>query len=254
MSQQPRRVLVVDDNRLYREAVRRNLEFADYQVTEAQDLRSALEEIRTQHPQVVITDLDMTHRTEGLDLIREVKARYPLIPVILVSAVGGFEEGALAHELGATAVISKSRIDEELERLYDCLDEVFGQIRTLSSLKGRYEKVMDAYDTTSASPLEEEINRLIGTIKFDNSIKGELYDWVSQLHDRALVARQETLDTTAPKRIQPGQQEALISGLEGLLGPLDIFDTETQAMLLAAEQLFTQIGVDSDSGLAPILQ
>ncbi len=250
MSQQLRRVLVVDDNRLYREAVRRNLEFADYQVTEAQDLRSALEEIRTQHPQVVITDLDMTHHTEGLDLIREVKARYPLIPVILVSAVGGFEEGALAHELGATAVISKSRIDEELERLYDCLDEVFDQIRTLSSLKGRYEKVMDAYDPATAAPLEEEINRLIGTIKFDNSIKSELYDWVSQLHDQALAARQDTMETAAPQSIHPGQQEALTANLEKLLGPLDIFDTETQAMLLAAEQLFTQIGVDSDSGLA----
>ncbi len=250
MSQPPRRVLVVDDNRLYREAVRRNLEFADYQVTEGHGLRSALEEIRTKHPQVVITDLDMSHRTEGLDLIREVKARYPLIPVIMVSAVGGFEEGALAHELGATAVISKSRIDQELERLYDCLDEVFNQIRTLSSLKGRFEKVMDAYDSTVAAPLEEEINRLIGTIKFDNAIKGELYDWVSQLRDRALVARQDSLATAAPQGIHSGQQEVLTSGLEKVLGPLDVFDTETQAMLLAAEQLYTQIGVDSDSGLA----
>ncbi|MCA9426557.1 MAG: response regulator, partial [Candidatus Omnitrophica bacterium] len=113
-----RKILVVDDNRLYREAVRRNLEFVDYQVLEAEDLPSALNEIRTQHPQAVITDLDMTHRTEGLDLIREVKTRYPLMPVILVSAVGTFEEGAKAQELGATAVISKSRIDEELEHLY----------------------------------------------------------------------------------------------------------------------------------------
>lgn len=250
MSQPPRRVLVVDDNRLYREAVRRNLEFADYQVTEAQDLRSALEEIRTQHPQVVITDLDMTHRTEGLDLIREVKARYPLIPVILVSAVGSFEEGALAHELGATAVISKSRIDEELERLYDCLDEVFNQIRTLSSLKGRYEKIMETFDPALAAPLDEEINRLIGTIKFDNSIKGELYDWVSQLRDRTVVARQESFTTPSAHSNHSGQQEALTAGLEKLLGPLDIFDTETQAMLLAAEQLYSQVGIDTDSGLA----
>lgn len=249
MSPPSRKVLVVDDNRLYREAVRRNLEFVDYHVLEAQDLRSALEEIRTQHPQVVITDLDMTHRTEGLDLIRDVKARYPLIPVILVSAVGSFEEGALAHELGATAVISKSRIDEELERLYDCLDQVFDQIRTLSSLRSRFDKLIDSFDPQLALSLEEEMNNLISSIRFDNAMKSELYDWVSQLHDRALAARSES-STTREILNQGDQDQQLLQGLEKALGPLDIFDPETQAMLLAAERLCGLIGIDSDSGLA----
>lgn len=249
MSAPVRKVLVVDDNRLYREAVRRNLEFVDYHVFEAQDLRSALEEIRTHHPQVVITDLDMTHRTEGLDLIRDVKARHPLIPVILVSAVGSFEEGALAHELGATAVISKSRIDEELERLYDCLDQVFDQIRTLSSLRSRFDKLNDLFDPQVALSLEEETNNLISSIRFDNAMKSELYDWVSQLHDRAVPVRAEPV-SAKDDRSQSDQDNRLIGELEKALGPLDTFDPETQAMLVAAERLCGLIGIDSDSGLA----
>jgi CheY-like chemotaxis protein len=250
VSQPSRNVLVVDDNRLYREAVRRNLEFVDYRVSEAEDLRSALEEIRTSHPQVVITDLDMTHRTEGLDLIREVKARYPLIPVILVSAVGGFEEGALARELGATTVISKSRIDEELEHLYQCLDEVFDQIRTLASIKSRFERVMDSYDETQAAQVTDEVNRLIGSIKFDNAIKGELFDWVSQIRDLELLSKLDPVKAVAGAADLHGEDEDLAKRLEEELGPIEAFDVETQSMVVAAERLCLLAGADTDSGLA----
>lgn len=246
----PRRVLVVDDNRLYREAIRRNLEFVDYQVAEAEDLRTALEEIRSTHPQVVITDLDMAHHTEGLDLIREVKARYPLMPVILVSAVGTFEEGAAAREMGATAVISKSRIDEELEHLYECLDQVFDQIRLLSSFKSRFDKVIDAYTPETGNPLADELGRLLNSAQFDNPIKSELYEWSTQLKDQELRTRFEATPSLVGIGESAAVERDLIAVLEKELGPLDTFDPETQTMLVAAERLGRQIGADGDTGLA----
>jgi CheY-like chemotaxis protein len=242
--------LVVDDNRLYREAILRNLEFVGYEVLEAENLRTALDEIRQRHPQVVITDLDMTHRTEGLDLIREVKVRHPLIPVILVSAVGTFEEGAEAQELGATAVISKSRIDEELENLYDCLDVVFDQISTLTSLRSRVDRVLEDFSPESASAIEEEINQLIGSIRFDNAIKGELYDWASQIKDRGF--KYQGMDGVAPPEVKAGaaEEENLIEKVEEDFGPLEAFDPETETMLLAAERMMAQVGPSVDTGLA----
>ncbi|MCG3199105.1 MAG: response regulator [Candidatus Omnitrophica bacterium] len=250
MSRPPRRVLVVDDNRLYREAIRRNLEFVDYGVTEAEDLRSALERIRAEHPQVVITDLDMSHRTEGLDLIREVKARYPLIPVILVSAVGGFEEGAMARELGATAVISKSRIDEELEHLYGCLDQVFDQIRTLTSLKTRVERFLENPEEPQAATLEEELNRLINSIRFDNAIKGELFDWLSRIRDLGLAAKFSATVGPSADLSGAGDEAGAVRALSAELGNLDEFDPETQTMLLAAERLAEVLDASADSGIA----
>jgi CheY-like chemotaxis protein len=250
MNQTARRVLVVDDNRLYREAIRRNLEFVDYRVTEAEDLRTALEEIRSVHPQVVITDLDMTHHTEGLDVIREVKARYPMIPVILVSAVGTFEEGALARELGATAVISKSRIEKELEHLYQCLDDVFDQLRSLASLKARLERLMEVYDSSTAAQLADDINRVLGSIKTDNAIKSELFDWVSHLRDRELAAKLDAAPTPSGEIFKPETDQDLIRDLEADVGTLSAFDPETRAMLIAAERLSSQVDADSDTGLA----
>ena len=250
MTPPTRKVLVVDDNRLYREAILRNLEFVGYEVLEAENLRTALDEIRQCHPQVVITDLDMTHRTEGLDLIREVKVRHPLIPVILVSAVGTFEEGAEAQELGATAVISKSRIDEELENLYDCLDVVFDQISTLTSLRSRVDRILEDFSPESASVIEEEINQLIGSIRFDNAIKGELYDWSSQIKDRSF--KHQGMEGMTPTEIKAGavEEESLIKKVEEDFGPLEAFDPETETMLLAAERMMAQVGPSVDTGLA----
>jgi CheY-like chemotaxis protein len=241
-------VLVVDDNRLYREAIRRNLEFVDYNVLEAENLRTALEEIRTEHPQMVITDLDMTHRTEGLDVIKEVKSRYPLMPIILVSAVGTFEEGAKAQELGATSVISKSRIDEELEHLYDRLDRVFEQIQTLTRLRTRVDKVMMEEAPASDEGIEDEINALIAS-NTDKSIKGELYDWLSQIRDKQ-TSVEKIADASSAINLETGSDGSAVAGLEKELGTLDEFDPETRTMVIAAERLMTQVDPKEDSGWA----
>jgi CheY-like chemotaxis protein len=239
---------VVDDNRLYREAIRRNLEFVDYNVLEAENLRTALEEIRTEHPQMVITDLDMTHRTEGLDVIKEVKSRYPLMPIILVSAVGTFEEGAKAQELGATSVISKSRIDEELEHLYDRLDRVFDQIQTLTRLRTRVDKVMMEEGPASDEGIEDEINALIAS-NTDKSIKGELYDWLSQIRDKQ-TSVEKIADASSAINLETGSDGSAVAGLEKELGTLDEFDPETRTMVIAAERLMTQVDPKEDSGWA----
>lgn len=248
MNRPLRKVLVVDDNRLYREAIRRNLEFVDYNVLEAENLRTALEEIRTEHPQMVITDLDMTHRTEGLDVIKEVKSRYPLMPIILVSAVGTFEEGAKAQELGATSVISKSRIDEELEHLYDRLDRVFDQIQTLTRLRTRVDKVMMEEGPASDEGIEDEINALIAS-NTDKSIKGELYDWLSQIRDKQ-TSVEKIADASSAINLETGSDGSAVAGLEKELGTLDEFDPETRTMVIAAERLMTQVDPKEDSGWA----
>src|SRR5690242_11327125 len=89
------KVLIVDDNRIYRDAFRRNLLLHNYEVVEAEDTDEALERIKQEQPEVVITDLQMRTETEGLELIRQVKSSTPLLPIIMISAVGTFEEGAL---------------------------------------------------------------------------------------------------------------------------------------------------------------
>ena len=120
---EPIKVLIVDDNRRYREAFGRNLVRRDMQVVQAENGEQALALLRCQAPDVMVTDLQMRTPTEGLDLIRNALSQEPCLPIVMISAVGSFDEGALASKLGAAHVLSKSRIEEEITVLYDSIEQ-----------------------------------------------------------------------------------------------------------------------------------
>src|SRR5690606_22434766 len=94
----------------------------NYDVLEAEIMQQALELVENEKPDVVITDLQMRTETEGLDLITAVQSTQPLMPIITISAVGTLEQGAQAQKFGASSVLSKSRIEDEIDRLYTAID------------------------------------------------------------------------------------------------------------------------------------
>jgi CheY-like chemotaxis protein len=235
---QVRTILVVDDNRMYREAVRRNLEFVGYDVIEAEDRADALEKIRQNMPDLVITDLDMRTRTEGLDLIQDVKARYPTLPVVLISAVGTFDEGALARQYGAMYVISKSRIDEEVENLYSRLDQVFLKLRSLDNTRRRVDEYLAREDDNPDPALEDELNQFLLDQEADLGIKGELYDLLLRVREKATapeLAGQLAEDAEATATDIGQKVRTQIEGFDQL-------DPESQTMLLTAEGLLESEG------------
>jgi len=160
--------------------------------------------------------------------------------------VGTFEEGAKAQELGATSVISKSRIDEELEHLYDRLDEVFEQVQTLTRLRARVDKTMMDESPRIDAGIEDEIAALIAA-NTDKSIKGELYDWLSQIRDKQ-ISVERVANASSAVNLEAGSDASVAAGLEKELGTLDEFDPETRTMVLAAERLMTQVDASQDSG------
>ena len=174
------RVLVVDDNIGYREAFRRNLELQGYEVVEAGDLDEALARLSEAELDVVVTDLSMRHPTEGLDLIRQTRSLRPHLPIIMISAVGTFEEGAEASRLGARTVISKSRIDEEMDGLFQAIDEAFAEYRRARALAV---EIADLRRAGEADPgrAAERLRRIVVDEQSPESIKGEAFDTLSAL-------------------------------------------------------------------------
>jgi two-component system chemotaxis response regulator CheY len=79
------RVLVVDDSALARRSSRRILENAGYEVVEADDGMSALEQYFVQKPAVVILDLVMKGMY-GLDVLAKLREMDPEVRVVVVSA------------------------------------------------------------------------------------------------------------------------------------------------------------------------
>ena len=110
-STQKRRVLVVDDSALVRQAMLAILSRDPrLSVTVAADPLIALRKIRQERPDVVITDLEMP-RMDGLTFLKTLMQESP-IPVVVCSglATRGAELALRALEEGAVAIISKPKL------------------------------------------------------------------------------------------------------------------------------------------------
>ncbi len=110
------RVLIVDDEANLRKVLAATLKREGYDVATAADGDAALEELREGGADVVVTDLVMPQR-DGLSLLREIQARSPEIPVIVITAHGTVDSAVEALRLGAFDYITKPFEQEELKRV-----------------------------------------------------------------------------------------------------------------------------------------
>jgi two-component system, OmpR family, KDP operon response regulator KdpE len=110
------RVLVVDDEPLFRRALVTNLRGAGYDVEAAASAEEALTSAGLRAPEVVILDLVLPDG-RGTDVCRELR-RWSEAPIILVSAVGDEAEKIDALDAGADDYVTKPfAIGELLARM-----------------------------------------------------------------------------------------------------------------------------------------
>lgn len=99
-------VLLVDDSGLARRGTRRILESAGYNVIEAEDGLSALEQFAVQRPNLVLLDLVMKGMY-GLDVLTKIRELDPAAKVIVVSADVQTSSQDLVREAGAVGFLTK---------------------------------------------------------------------------------------------------------------------------------------------------
>lgn len=102
-----RTILVVDDEQIIRSVVQRKLEATTpYRVLTCDDGLPALEIIKSEHVDLVISDLLMVS-LNGIDLLREIKRYDARIPVIIITGYGTLDDAIEAIKLGAEDFIKK---------------------------------------------------------------------------------------------------------------------------------------------------
>lgn len=112
--QSQRTILVVDDSFTTRTLETSILETSGYQVRVAVDGVEALEKLRSEKIDLVISDIQMP-RLDGFALLEAIKRDEPLsrIPIIIVSSVDGPEDQERGLRLGADAYIVKRKFDHQ---------------------------------------------------------------------------------------------------------------------------------------------
>ncbi|OQW35824.1 MAG: sigma-54-dependent Fis family transcriptional regulator [Nitrospira sp. SG-bin1] len=110
------RILIVDDDPSMRTALMETVKRLGYSVQGAVDGMDAVERIARFRPWMVLTDLRMP-RLNGLDLIKEIKARAPHVTIVLMTAYGAIETAVEAMKLGASEYLLKPFSMDLLERV-----------------------------------------------------------------------------------------------------------------------------------------
>lgn len=109
------RILIVDDNPLFRNVLRGFLSHEpDFQVVgEAGNLREAIRAVGILSPHVVLTDLTMPD-AHGIEAVTEIKRHYPDVKILVISLHRENEYQHWCRKAGAAGYVVKDAIHDEL--------------------------------------------------------------------------------------------------------------------------------------------
>src|SRR5258705_2602871 len=100
------RILIVEDEPNMVAGLRDNFEFEGYDVITAPDGVAGLERALKEAPDLVILDV-MMPRMSGLDVCKQLKAKRPSVPIIMLTARGEESDKVVDLELGADDYVTK---------------------------------------------------------------------------------------------------------------------------------------------------
>ena len=106
-------ILTVDDDAVTCELLCEVFTREGFGATFANSGEAALAEVERQRPDLLLSDIRMKTRLDGLSLLEIVRREYPSVPVVLMTAFGSIETAVRAVKEGAFDYISKPfNIDE----------------------------------------------------------------------------------------------------------------------------------------------
>lgn len=170
------KILVVDDEKLIRWSVEKELQKLEYQVLSAEDGKIAWKLYCEEAPAVVLVDYKMPGFS-GIEMLQQIREREAITPVIIMTAHGGVETAVTAMKLGAFDYISKPFNMDELVIVIQKALEVYHlrQKVETSTMKERKEWGMSSMIGNSKAI--QEIKHIIEKVAHTNAatvlIQGE---------------------------------------------------------------------------------
>lgn len=107
------KILLADDDTSLRKVVTYKLKQKGYDITAVADGQQALNEIKSNQFDLLLTDMKMPH-LNGIELLTEVKQLQPHLEVIMITAHGDISQAVEAIKLGAFDYLPKPFDDDRL--------------------------------------------------------------------------------------------------------------------------------------------
>lgn len=110
------KILVVDDEEVVCQSVKKILTKKGYSVDKALSAEEAVNKIDTTNYDLVITDL-MMPKTSGIELLLIIREHYPELEVVMITGYASIESAVKATKLGATSYLPKPFTPDELTKV-----------------------------------------------------------------------------------------------------------------------------------------
>jgi DNA-binding NtrC family response regulator len=150
------RILIIDDERAIRNALREILEYEKYQVDEAEDGPSGIDWVSKESYDVILCDIKMP-KMDGIEVL-EIIQKTTDAPVVMISGHGTIETAVEAIRKGAYDFIAKPL---DLNRLLITLRNAMDKSRLVTETKALKRKVSKQYEMVGESAAISKIKDMI---------------------------------------------------------------------------------------------
>jgi two-component system nitrogen regulation response regulator GlnG len=157
-------VWIVDDDRSIRWVLEKALSREGIAFKSFSSANEAIAQLLSgaEPPQVLMSDIRMPGQS-GLDLLQEVKTRYPAVPVIIITAYSDLESAVAAFQGGAFEYLPKPfDVDQAIELIRRAIDESMHQT-------GAAEEVGLIPEILGQAPAMQDVFRAIGRLALSHA-------------------------------------------------------------------------------------
>ena len=213
-----KRILIVDDHPLMREGLAARIApQSDMEVCgEAASVDEAIAQVKATNPDLIIVDIALAE-SHGIDLIKDVKARFPKIKMLVVSAHDESLYAERALRAGAHGYINKREVQE---KVVDAMRSVLEGQRYLSAKMTQQlvGQAIGSKDSTKSDPIQRlsdrelEIFHLIGQGKTTGAIARQLHRSVHTVDTHREKIRHKLGVKTGTELMQRAVQWVLENG------------------------------------------
>ena len=158
-------ILIVDDENDIREALRGVFKDEGYSVAVAGSAEEALKRLDAMAPDLVLLDIWLPGM-DGVDALKEIKARFPLLPVIMISGHANIETAVKTTKLGAYDFIEKPL---SLDKVLLTAEHAFEHKRLLEENNAFKIKALARYEIIGRSPAMQSLKNDIKRVGPSNS-------------------------------------------------------------------------------------
>ncbi len=154
-------IWIVDDDDSIRWVLEKALARENLATRSFTNARDAMNALQSDTPQVLVSDIRM-HGASGLELLQTVKAKYPGLPVIIMTAFSDLESAVAAFQGGAFEYLAKPfDLDKAVELIRRAMDESLRESSVEQSMS-------ETPEILGQAPAMQDVFRAIGRLSQSN--------------------------------------------------------------------------------------